>query len=245
MCCHLLFNSLVTTEEPLAEVFIGTTDLLAIQACLRPVLPNFSSQWTGQRLILLPRQKTSSDYNEGFKSVYEVLPQIHFREYSTELRSHLNLEVLIHHEWTSFYHYMGSLTVPACDEEDQGGACKQSFCDQDTVNLHLESWSVQQLSMKKKMHSYGYSTAAGLYLNLVIQSVALPFVINTYGDVIQQDNLRPYTIGLTQHPLQIIHMLPSPARFLNPSSTECKWSIGRQLKSHPHPALTIPLLADL
>ncbi|GFY50412.1 carbonic anhydrase 15 [Trichonephila inaurata madagascariensis] len=62
-------------------------------------------------------EKTSSEYNGGFKSVYEVLPQIHFRDYSTELRSPLDLEVLIHHEWTSYYHYMGSLTVPECDED--------------------------------------------------------------------------------------------------------------------------------
>ncbi|GBM77573.1 hypothetical protein AVEN_186841-1 [Araneus ventricosus] len=86
---------------------------------------------------------------------------------------------------------------------------------------------------------------ANLYISLVIQPGALPFMNSIQGGVFQQDNARPHTAVVTQHSLQSVDMLPWPARSPDLSPIEHVWDIiGRQLQHHPQPALTVPLLTD-
>ncbi|GBN63918.1 hypothetical protein AVEN_135855-1 [Araneus ventricosus] len=54
--------------------------------------------------------------------------------------------------------------------------------------------------------------STNLYVSLVIQPVVLPFMNSIQGCVFQQDNGRPHIVVVTQLALQIVDMLPWPAR---------------------------------
>ncbi|GFV44220.1 uncharacterized protein TNCV_4543521 [Trichonephila clavipes] len=63
------------------------------------------------------------------------------------------------------------------------------------------------------------------------------------GVVFQPNNALPHTIVLTERDLQSVDMLPWPARTSNQSLIKHVWDIiRRQLKHHPHSALTVPVL---
>ncbi|GFW70221.1 transposable element Tc1 transposase [Trichonephila clavipes] len=85
-----------------------------------------------------------------------------------------------------------------------------------------------------------------LYVNLVIQSIVLPFMNSTQGGVFQQDNVRLHTTAVTQRALQSVDMLHWPARSPYLSPIERVWDIiGRQLQHHPQPALTVQALTQV
>ncbi|GBN87752.1 hypothetical protein AVEN_148099-1 [Araneus ventricosus] len=86
---------------------------------------------------------------------------------------------------------------------------------------------------------------ANLYVSLVIQPVVLPCMSSIQGGVFQQVNARPHTVVVTQHSLHSVDMLPWPTRSPDLSPIEHALDIiGRQLQSHPHLTLTVPVLTD-
>ncbi|GFW68951.1 uncharacterized protein TNCV_2918501 [Trichonephila clavipes] len=81
---------------------------------------------------------------------------------------------------------------------------------------------------------------ADLYARLVIKPIVLPFLNSIQGEVFQQDNVRPHTAVVMQHPLQTVDMLPLPAGSPDLSPIEHAWDIIEQeLQHHPQRALTI------
>ncbi|GBM11193.1 hypothetical protein AVEN_133924-1 [Araneus ventricosus] len=119
-----------------------------------------------------------------------------------------------------------------CLEEGQVSACNRSVCSLDTLDLRLELWSGEQFPMTAEALSW---------LSHAPDCAA----IHEQGGVFPQDNARPHTAVVTQDLLQSVDMLPWPARSPDLPPIEHAWDIiGRQLQSHPQPALTVPVFTE-
>ena len=106
-------------------------------------------------------------------------------------------------------------------------------------------WGAMSYDSRSSLVVIPGTLTANVYIRLVIVPVVLPFMNSIPGGRFQQDNARPHTAAVTQRALHNVDVLPWPARSPDLSPIEHVWDIiGRQLRRHPQPALTVADLTD-